>query len=202
MSAIDGDGLCMRVGCVQPMGHDGACVDGRGNVLLSKRSYGHSQPRRTPEAQADIAAARGVPIDALDPLRVPEQSGPPIEAVLSNAALADTPAVREMGGPAGCAHSMFTPGCRACAVDPRCCSRPMNPMPNGTLWCDTCGTSRVVNLPPDAIVLTGPEAERYRAITAAARKAQASAATARADSAALLQLFQAFCAGLAPGKEG
>lgn len=159
-----------------------------------------------PACDADVAleqAARGTPIDTLDPLRVPEQSGPPIEAVLSNAAIADTPAVREMGGPArGCAHSVFTSGCRACAADPRCCARPMNPMPNGTLWCDTCGTSRVVSLPPGAIVLTGPEAERYRALQTAARKAQESAVAARADGAALLQLFQAFCAGLAPGKEG
>lgn len=172
-------------------------------------------PRRTLEAQADIAAARAAPTgleiamqevdrqveQAARELRdalAPDCAQSDLDTALSNAVLADTPAVREMGGPAGCAHSMFTPGCRSCAADPRCCARPMNPMPNGTLWCDTCGMSRVVNLPPGAIVLTGPDAERYRAIATAARKAQASAAAARADGAALLQLFQAFCVGLAP----
>jgi hypothetical protein len=92
-------------------------------------------------------------------------SEPPrdLDAALSNAALADTPAVREMGGG---------------FVD----LRPVR--------------GEVPPLPPGAIVLTGSEAERYRALQAAARKAQESTAAARADGAALLQMFQAFCAGV------
>jgi len=98
-----------------------------------------------------------------------------LEAVLSNAAIADTPAVREMGGPA---DPLSKPACKAC----ECLGWEVD---NGK-----------------AIILRGADAERYSAIAAAARKAQASAATARADGAALLQLFQAFCAGLASGKKG
>lgn len=182
-------------------------------------------PRRTPEAQADIAAARAAPSCAhamYDPDcahcetdRIERASAPPsgvieIDAALSNAALADTPAVREMGGAVirhtvpgmdeVCTHATFTKECRVCRW-----RVPTDPDGNAAWGTPTTRQPYApldpANLPPGVVLLAGPEAERYRAITAAARKAQASAATARADGAALLQLFQAFCAGLAPGKD-
>lgn len=164
--------------------------------------------RRTPEAQADIAAARASPtameVAMQEVDRAVEQSarevrdcahairhiGCPscderyaLDAALSNAALADTPAVREMGGGFIRVTDLPDRKCRLCGA------------PYGTDEPHHC-------IGADAVVLTGPDAERYRALQTAARKARASAATARADGAALLQLFQAFCAGLAPGKEG
>lgn len=142
--------------------------------------------------------------------------GIPLDAALSNAALADTPAVREMGGPA------LPPEASVVRGSIRVWRRPggnvgIDTTHVGSLIRDTgAGPHIVIERadvgdaaaallalePTNAVLLTGPEAERYRAITAAARKAQASSATARADSAALLQLFQAFCAGVAPGRDG
>jgi hypothetical protein len=223
--------------------------------LIEERFNGSRQAgagRRTPEAQADIAAAHA--LDGTGPAKgwTPEQCRdaveqarsqggdreaeavadaldmppPTLDAALSNAAIADTPAVREMGG--------RLPDTAVTRGSIRAWRRP-----GGNVGLDTTHVGSLIRntgtgphivieradledaiaalqalagtpppgeatpvLPPDAIVLTGPDAERYRAIAAAARKAQASAATARADGTALLQLFQAFCAGLAPGKDG
>jgi hypothetical protein len=117
-----------------------------------------------------------------------------------------------------CAHAANHPGCAWCDANPMCCARPMNPMPNGTLWCDTCGTSRIVELasdatvltgeaaaryrasqesaalPHDAVVLVGIEAERYRAMVAAARAAQDATKVVQATGIALRDAFQALCA--------
>jgi hypothetical protein len=143
-----------------------------------------------------------------------------LDAALSNAALADTPAVREMGGPVrrcgdpcpdcgvtlvGMAH-VCVPGPAArphhgdCAADI-----------NHTGVCTRADGTAIlvrrypaldpVNLPPGAVLLIGPEAERYRALQAAARAGQAAAAAVQTTSATLRDAFQAFCAGVAPGKE-
>lgn len=218
-------------------------------------------PRRTPEAQADIAAARAAPtameiamqeVDraadfAVDELRNAPNAyrshhdAPPapvvgLDAALSNAALADTPAVKQWCSKpehdAGC-----TPPCPAAPSDTPAVREMGGPARDpldesaeydgvklleligadalnrrgekmGGRRCTTMTRAQYAAVcawhaaQPAPVVLTGPEAERYRALQDAARKAQQSAITARADGAALLQLFQAFCAGLAPGKEG
>jgi hypothetical protein len=203
-------------------------------------------PRRTPEAQADIAAARVMSDgstfihDSIELGIMPREvkgcptpgcgfqaghmdqhpCGQPqdLNAALSNAALADTPAMREMGGPRDMRADL------AAAIgaldqihralwpyrDPLDVT--LDDLIHGVVTLKIereearqHGERTRLELEqvrhPDAVVLTGADAANYRALVAAARKAQASAATARADGAALLQLFQAFCAGLAPGKE-
>lgn len=181
-------------------------------------------PRRTPEAQADIAAARAAPtamevaMQELDhqveqaARELRDAAAPaPLDATLSNAALADTPAVREMGGLAREARDEAVRALELDATNPGAAmygrlrrelahAFGVDPDTDWQLLLTTAAASALT--PPGAIVLTGPEAERYRALQTAARKAQESAATARADGAALLQLFQAFCAGVAPAKEG
>lgn len=151
---------------------------------------------------ADLEATPGRPKD--------------LDSALSDAALADTPAVREMGGP------VLPPEASVVRGSIRAWRRPggnvgIDTTHVGSLIRDTgAGPHIVIERadvgdaaaallalePANAVLLTGAEADRYRALQAAARKAQASAATARSDGAALLQLFQAFCAGLAPGKDG
>lgn len=225
---------CATKHCDQARNHLGLCTGQERAV-----------PRRTPEAQAAIAAARAAPGNGFAP-QFPEDDrtiGIPLDAVFSNAAIADTPAVREMGGPARKRGGrkararlrlvVSSPGSEANALvdmvaallgDSAGLELDEVEVTDELLrslegkWTDpdtfaTCLNGQEVRLrrpasvpvrgdtpplPPDAIILTGPDAEQYRAITAAARKAQASTATARADSAALLQLFQAFCVGLAP----
>jgi len=245
--------------------------------------------RRTPEAQADIAAARAVPtamevamqevergeMQALGPVTngVPcsrcgqgieagdlevaagrHLTCPPLDAALSNAALADTPAVREMGGPVfseqsaedlarvhdgwnaifpidgprrGTGTTVIRGSIKASRVS------------SGNVTLDTTHTvrgllrslggpphieieradlddaiaalqvlagtpppgSHAPVLPPGAVLITGPEAERYRALQAAACAGQAAAAAVQSTSAALRDAFQAFCAGVAPSKE-
>lgn len=233
-------------------------------------------PRRTPEAQADIGAARAAPTD--------------METAMQELDHAAAAAFRSAHAP-DCGHAIFQEDCATCHRQPTCCARRMNPMPDGTVWCDMCGFKRIVraavhldaalsnaaladtpavremggpardpldqlveydgvklleligadslnrrgenmagrrctvltpaqytavcawhaamerkpyaaldpaNMPRGAMLLSGPEAERYCDLQVAARKAQASTAAARADSAALLQLFQAFCAGVVP----
>lgn len=142
-----------------------------------------STPVRDPGAWADIAAARAAPTDMeiamqeLDraheqALKDEETGGPtayrahgegdigPAEVVglntaLSNAALADTPAVKQYG-----------------------------PAPV---------RGETPPLPPDAIVLTGPGADRYRALQTAARAATEATRAAQSAGAALRDAFQAFC---------
>lgn len=132
-------------------------------------------PRRTPEAQADIAAARAPATEA------------ELDAQLSDEALRATPAVREMGGPRQRDGLEFAMQEVDRQID---------------------GVSRELRettappLPPDAIVLTGADAARYRAVQAAsvaALEAQQRAATASKD---LRDAIQTMCAALAPAKEG
>lgn len=176
--------------------------------------------RRTPEAQADIAAARAAPTGDGWAGELAEQldartNGPPLDAALSNAALADTPAVREMGGAVLMHPNDVMKMLRAdlgeiLSMDP---GAPLVDLIHGVRIAVTerreareHGERLRQELSqmrqPDTVVLIGTHAAQYRALADAARKAQESAATARADGAALLQLFQAFCAGIAPGKEG
>lgn len=199
---------------------------------------------RTPEAQADIAAARAAPttmerwaeaVDAnlaeVDKHQVHGAQVPDLDAALSNAALADTPAVREMG------DALHPHEQDAVAGSIRAWRRPggnigIDTTHAGSLIRDTgtgphivieradlddaiaalqvlAGTPprqpdpalRPEHLPPGAVLLTGPEAERYRALQAAARHAQESARAAQAAGAVLRDAFQTFCAATSPAKE-
>jgi len=178
-----------------------------------------AKPRRTPEAQADIAAARAAPTameqvddehDEHDAVSKDwKQTRADLAAALSNAAIADTPAVREMGGPQ---RSEVDDVIAERANDPR---RPTDALLDGP-DCVRCGkpTSRGLEAwaaihaactpqtmpPPGAIVLTGDEAARYRALQDAARHAHETARAAQAAGADMRDKFQAMIAGFAPGK--
>lgn len=60
---------------------------------------------------------------------------------------------------------------------------------------------RAPEVSPDDIVLSGPEAGRYRALLAAARAATEATRVVKATSEALRDAFQQFCAGITPDKE-
>jgi hypothetical protein len=98
----------------------------------------------------------------------------------SAAARGTATAIDAQADAADCGHAMFHEGCGSCAVQSArrtASGDPLDP----------------ANLPPGVLLLTGPEAERYRALQAAARAARETAAAAQAAGAALRDAFQAFC---------
>lgn len=117
-----------------------------------------------------------------------------LDAQLSDEALRATPAVREIGAPVE-----SKPHHADCAAD----------INHSGMCTRADGTVILVRradawspLPRDAIVLTGADAARYRAVQAAsvaALDAQQRAATASKD---LRDAIQTMCAALAPAKEG
>lgn len=201
----------------------------------------HERTRRTPEAQADIAAARAAPRDderkqrlvcrlcgcrwtgSLD-LPCPEQHKHPrqshteidateptgdvgpaevvgLETVLSNAAIADTPAVRQW-----CSKPEHDAGCvPPCAAAPsdtpavREMGGPTDPLSKPACKACECFAWEVDN--GKALILRGDDLARYQALCDAARNAQDTARAAKTAAGALMGAFQALCAGVAPAKE-
>lgn len=145
----------------------------------ASRMEGH---RRTAEAQDQINAARAQPTDA------------ELEVQLSDAALRETPAVQEMGG-IDLAMKEVDGAVREAV-------RELREAPTA-YRVDTGGSDSVTRYEmfhraikdPHAVVLTGPEAERYRVLQAAARAARAASKAAQAAGTALRDAFQTFCAG-------
>lgn len=191
-----------------------------GEQMWAQHAADASRFRRTPEAQADIAAARAAPtglevaMQELDraaeqalhehrnaptayrsPLApdatardqaiadLAHQPNRTLDGLLSNAALADTPAVRGMGGPAQNGAfpvdvKRITSGCKGC---------------DALTWDVDNGK---------ALILRGPALDRYLALEAAARNAHATAQAAKTAAAALMGAFQQLCAGFTGGKDG
>lgn len=109
-----------------------------------------------------------------------------LETVLSNAAIADTPAVKQYG----CAHAMEG-SCPKCTPE-------VKRTTSGCKGCDAL-TWEVDN--GKALILRGDDLARYQALCAAARNAQDTARAAKTAAGALMGAFQALCAGVAPAKE-
>lgn len=147
--------------------------------------------RHTPEALAAIAAERAEPtgfeiamqeVDraAEDAVREHREA----QTVYGGARI---DAVFPIDGPR-CTHAMHVDGCSRCSERATVQSL-LKAREDILAW---------QREHKDAIVLTGPDAERYRALQAAARAAQETTKAAQAASAALRDAFQQFCAGATP----
>lgn len=173
-------------------------------------------PRRHAAAQDQINAARAHPSEA------------ELDAQLSDAALQSTPAVREMGGPPSgfseamkeidraidsadrllpndlggpaCNHVLWTVGCPSCtewaAANGVAFARHM-----ATRSPPSYAPLPYADMPPGAILIAGPQAEAYRALEAASKRALAAQIAHQQSAADLRACIETLCRAMAPATE-
>ena len=96
-----------------------------------------------------------------------------------------------------CAHAMHVDGCDHCAV----LARRRGEVKRTASGCKSCDALWWELDNGRALILRGDAMDRYRALEAAARAAQQSAAAAQTAGNALRDAFAQFCAGVAASTE-
>jgi len=153
-------------------------------------------PRRTPEAMADIEAARADPTGLEIAMQAVDRAAE--EGVRE---LRDAPtAYRDGNGTTLPVAGLSVASCVEVAACQRC-GKPCDPGLETQARIHLSCIPNLRHIPDDAIVLTGPDAARYRALQDAARAAHEATKAVVATNTALRDAFQAFCAGASGGQE-
>jgi hypothetical protein len=139
--------------------------------------------RRHAEAQDQINAARANPTEA------------ELEAKLSDAALQETPAVKQYGS----GEALNDGDCRPHHVD---CAADLNHNGICTRADGTAILAKRAPPTPPSLTLTGARLDAYLAVEAASQRALAAQNASAAASADLRACIEALCRLMAPAKDG